>query len=182
MLPPALQSIADELAAWRARVLDEVAGLSQRQSDWQPGSEGWSVGEALHHLVTAESIGGRLISVNLRRAEDRGPLLRYPDEIEAFSWEPPTADDRWLVRVPEPAAPTPGQPIDGLREAMVAQARLTEAVVQRLADSDPRAVEVAHPIIGEMNLTQWVRFASYHMRIHLRQIRETKAAPGFPQQ
>lgn len=180
MLPRALQRISDELDAMRARVLGEVAGLSERQGEWKPGPGEWSVGEVLDHLVKAEGIGGKLISVTLKRAEERGALLPYPGEVEEFPWTPPTPDDRWMVQVPEPAAPTSSQPIEGLRKAMSEQAHWTRKTLERLAGVDPRGYAARHPILGEMNLAQWCRFAAFHMRVHLRQIQEVKRAAGFP--
>ena len=182
MLPPALQSIADELATWRARVLDEVGGLSEHQAAWRPPADSWSIREVLHHLVIAEGLGGRVSTATLRRAAERGPLAAYPQECEAdvLAWDPPTADDRWPVEVPEPAVPTDREPLAALREALATQAQRTAAVLDRLAAIDPRAVTAAHPLLGEMNLAQWARFAAYHLRVHLRHIQDIKAAPGFP--
>ncbi|MFQ5946971.1 MAG: DinB family protein [Anaerolineae bacterium] len=182
MLPPALHRISDDVETMRARVLGEVAGLSQRQSDWNPTSKEWSVGEALHHLVLAEGIGGKLITVTLKGAAEQGALPPYPQEAEKFEWTPPTPDDRWMVQAPEPAAPTSGQPIDELRKAMAQQAEWTRKVLERLTGVDPRAYTARHPIIGDMNLAQWCQFAAYHMGVHLRQIQEIKGAAGFPGQ
>jgi hypothetical protein len=180
MLPRALRAIADELERRRAQVLDEVEGLSQRQADWRPAHDQWSVGEVLHHLVIAEGIAGKMVSVALKRVADAGSLLPYPAEVDAFAWRAPRSDDRWLVRVPEPAAPTHGQPVDGLREAFTRQRALTEKVLQRLTGIDPRAITAVHPLIGDMNAAEWYRFCEYHMRIHLRQMKDVKAAPAFP--
>jgi len=180
MLPRALKEIGDGLERRRAQVLGEIQGLSQRQADWKPGADEWSVGEVLHHLVVAEGIAGKIVSVTVKRTADAGSLLPYPSDVHAFSWQPPSPDDRWLVRVPEPAAPTYGQPIDGLREGMTKQGALTEQVLQRLADLDPRAVSAVHPLIGAMNAAQWYIFCEYHMHVHLRQLRDLTADRRFP--
>lgn len=180
MLPRALRAIADELERRRGEVLAEVEGISQRQADWRPAHDQWSLGEVLHHLVLAEGIAGRMVSVAVKRVADAGSLPPYPTEVDAFSWRAPSPDDRWLVRVPEPAAPTHGQPIDGLRKAFTTQRTLTEKVLQRLTQIDPRAITTVHPLIGDMNAAQWYLFCEYHMRVHLRQIKDVKAAPAFP--
>lgn len=181
MLPRALEEIADGLEHRRAQVLGEVAGLSQSQADWRPGPDQWSLGEVLHHLVLAEGIAGKMVSVAIKHAAEAGPLPPYAADIDAFAWQPPTPDDRWVVRVPEPAAPTHGQPIAALREAMAKQRSLTEKVLQRVAAVDPRVITAVHPLIGNMNAAQWAIFCEYHMRVHLRQMKDVKAAPVFPQ-
>ena len=180
MLPRALRAIADELERRRTQVLAEVEGLSQRQADWRPAHDQWSLGEVLHHLVLAEGIAGKMVSVAVKRAADAGSVPPYPAQVDAFLWQAPSRDDRWPVRVPEPAAPTHGQPIDALREAFTTQRGLTEKVLQRLAELDPRAITAVHPLIGGMNAAQWYIFCEYHMRVHLRQMKDVKAAPAFP--
>lgn len=154
MLPHALQEIADGLEHRRAQVLAEVEGLSQSQADWKPAPDQWSLGEVLHHLVLAEGIAGKMVSVAIKHAAEAGRLPRYPADVHAFPWQQPSPDDRWIVRVPEPAAPTHGQPIADLREAMAKQRALTGKVMQRLAAVDPRAITAVHPLIGEMNAAQ----------------------------
>lgn len=179
-LPPALQRIAVEVEHERAHVLAEVTGLSQAQADWKPAPGEWSIGEALDHLARAEALSGRMISASLKRAAETGPLPPYPGVIAEFPWSPPTAGDRWMVQAPEPAAPVAGKPIEALRRALAEQSEWTAKVLARLATVDPRACAVRHPIIGDMDLAQWCRFAAYHLRIHLRQIQDVRAAAGFP--
>jgi hypothetical protein len=121
-----------------------------------------------------------MVSVTVKRAADAGSAPLYPGAVDAFPWQAPSRDDRWPVRVPEPAAPTHGQPIDALREKFRTQRGLTEKVLHRLAELDPRAISVVHPLIGDMNAAQWYVFCDYHMRVHLRQMKDVKAAPTFP--
>ena len=96
-------------------------------------------------------------------------------------WKPPTdVDTPWLVPVPEPAAPVSGQPIEHLRQQLTEQAQRTRPVLERLADVDPRAHMARHPIIGDMDLAQWLRFCAYPLAIHERQVRIVKPSAGFP--
>lgn len=121
-----------------------------------------------------------MVSAAVKRSADAGFSSSYPEEVDSFSWRAPSREDRWLVQVPEPAAPTHGRPIDPLREALMAQRTSTEKVVQRLADIDPRAVTAVHPLIGDMNAAQWYIFCEYHMRVHLRQVPDLRAERAFP--
>jgi hypothetical protein len=59
-----------------------------------------------------------------------------------------------MVQAPEPAAPVAGKPIEPLRRALAEQSEWTAKVL--------------------------ARFAAYHLRIHLRQIQDVRAAPGLP--
>lgn len=173
MLPPALQRIAMDIETGRARVLAEFDGLAQWQADWQPAPGQWSAGEALDHLVRAESVSGRMIAAALKRA---GTLPPYPEGIEEFAWAPPTAaDEEWVVPAPDIATPAAGQALPALTASMRAQARWTRALLERLAGVDPRACVLPHPILGPMDAAQWCRFAAYHMGVHRRQIGDVRS-------
>ena len=52
--------------------------------------------------------------------------------------------------------------------------------MERLGQCDPRALRFPHFRLGDMDLAQWWRLQAEHDRIHARQIREVKAAAGFP--
>jgi hypothetical protein len=175
-----MQAIADELAAGRAQLLRETAGLSQAQTDWCPAPGHWSIGEVLDHITVAEAVWGRTISNVLKVAEARGALPPYPHATVAFRWRPPTADERWEVPAPEAAVPVPGKPIVALREALQDQAGWTARVLGRIAATDPRQFTVIHPILGAMNLAEAYLFAAWHMRVHLKQLLDIKQATGFP--
>ena len=59
-LPLPVERLWDELQAARAELLREAEGLSQRQADWKPSEQDWSVGEIVHHLTLAEVDTGKL--------------------------------------------------------------------------------------------------------------------------
>jgi DinB superfamily len=180
-LPVALQRIAAELEGARSQVLSETNDVSQDQADWHPAGGEWSIADTLEHLAKAEAIACKVVSVTLRRATADGITRPYPSELLEYPWTPPTApDERWLVPVPELAAPAAGGPIDVLRTTLQEQAPRTFHVLEQLTAIDSRAHMAPHPILGDMDLAQWLRFCAYHLTVHWRQIRELKTNEGFP--
>src|SRR5215831_2156689 len=97
MLPRALRGIADELESRRTQVLAEVEGLSQHQADWRPARDQWSLGEVLHHLVLAEGIAGKMVSVAVKRVADAGSVP--PNLWDAFEGR---SRDPSLLAIREP--------------------------------------------------------------------------------
>ncbi|MGH7354752.1 MAG: DinB family protein [Candidatus Rokuibacteriota bacterium] len=175
MLPVALRKIADEIDSARATLLEGVKGVPQRRAEWRSAAGEWSICETLDHLIRAEAGCGRLVAALAKQG--RPP---YPRDVTEFAWTPPTAaGQRWLVPVPDVAAPGPVQPIEHLVEGLRAQDQWTTKALERLTEVDPRAATAPHPIIGPMNLAQWCRFIAYHLRVHTAQVEEIKRAPGF---
>jgi hypothetical protein len=52
--------------------------------------------------------------------------------------------------------------------------------VERLAAVDPRGLRWRHFTLGEMDLAQWWLLHVRHETDHLQQLRDVKAAKGFP--
>jgi hypothetical protein len=52
--------------------------------------------------------------------------------------------------------------------------------VERLAAVDPRVLRWRHFTLGEMDLAQWWLLHVRHETDHLQQLRDVKAAKGFP--
>ena len=76
-LPPALQSLWDEMQGVRLEISKEIEGLSQEQFDWRPGQD-WSIGEIVHHLSLADVASGKLTTKLLRQAESSRQIAPYP--------------------------------------------------------------------------------------------------------
>jgi hypothetical protein len=98
-LPKPVEALWTELQAVRAEVLTEAEGLSQRQADWKPSEEEWSVGEVVHHLTIAEIATGKLTTKLTREAEAARALAPFPVDLAAFRSLPPARRARqWRRR------------------------------------------------------------------------------------
>jgi len=175
-LPRPVERLWDELARARADVLREVEGLSQRQADWKPGEKDWSVGEIVDHLTIAEIATGKLTTKLLREAPPGGAA--FPPDLVEFA-APPIGTGGG-GEAPQLVWPAHGKPIGELVGVMKATRARSRESVERLAGCDPRRLTFKHFRFGDMDLGQWWRLQAFHDGMHLRQIREVKAASGFP--
>jgi hypothetical protein len=175
-LPPALDALWHDLEAARADVLGEVAGLSQRQIEWRPGPQEWSIAEILHHLLLAEVATGKLTSKLLK--EEGGTAGPYPAGLPAFAplppWPPGPREAPAVVR------PEGGHPAAGLLQDLAATRARSHQSMERLATVDPRALTWRHFALGDLDLGQWWMLQARHDRDHLQQLRRLKQSPGFP--
>lgn len=176
--PEPVEQLWRDLEAVRADVLQEVAGLSQAQADWKPGEKDWSVGEIVHHLTIAEIATGKLTTKLTREADAAGGLRPFPADLRAFARL--HAESAGAADAPQVVWPERGRPIAGLIADMKATRERSRQSIEKLATVDPRPLVFKHFRLGDLDLSQWWQLQAQHDGIHLRQIREVKASPGFP--
>ena len=177
VLPQPVERLWDELERARADVLHEADGLSQRQADWRPSAHEWSVGEIIDHLTLAEINTGKLTTKLLKEAPAG---MAFPSDLTEFA--PVPAGPPGRAEAPPVVWPAAGKPIAELIATMKATRDRSRQSVERLAQCDPRRLTFKHFRLGEMDLGQWWRLQASHDLSHLQQLREVKAAPGFPRE
>jgi len=177
-LPASVNALWEDLQRSRALVLHESEGLSQRQADWKPGADDWSIGEVLDHLTMAEVATGKLTTKLTRDAESTGTRAPFPADVGSFTPLPPWPPGRGDA--PPVVWPTHGKSIVDLVDVMKATRERTRQSIEKLATLDPRTLTFKHFRLGDLDLAQWWILQAEHDRIHLEQIRAVKASPGFP--
>jgi hypothetical protein len=176
--PPPVDKLWRDLETVRADVLKEVEGLTQAQADWKPGAEDWSVGEIVHHLTIAEIATGKLTTKLTREAQASGAPAGFPADLREF--RPLVADSAAAADAPQVVWPERGKPIEELVAGMKATRQRSRQSIEKLAAIDPRPLVFKHFRLGDLDLSQWWQLQAHHDGIHLRQIRDVKARPGFP--
>jgi DinB superfamily len=177
-LPAAVERLWSELERVRADVLREVDGLSQRQADWKPGDKDWSVGEIVDHLTIAETATSKLTTKLLKEVQAGSAAAIFPHDLTELAAAP--IGPGGGGEAPPVVWPGHGKPIGELVGAMKAVRARSRESVERLAGCDPRRLTFKHFRFGDLDLGQWWRLTAAHDGMHLQQIREVKAAPGFP--
>jgi DinB superfamily len=169
------QEIIITIEASRARLLNAVSGLDQAALDRRPADGTWSVGEILHHLMLMETSVTRLLERQVTRAAQHGLL---PDtsnasmlsSLDRFSIE--TAPEK--IVAPQGFIPTHGLPraelLDGLASSRAALLR--EAV--RADSFDLAQLHFPHPVLGRLDMYQWVLYLGQHELRHLHQVERTR--------
>ena len=156
-----------QLAALEPLILGRLRGLSGE--DWYrrvPGK--WSIAQIVRHLsigvdYSATTFDARAGKTDMhRRATPRQALLRHL--ILGLGKLPKGRE--------APAGSTPEDRPDP--EAATAQFRMGIAKLETMVESWPAerqtSVFVRHPVFGDLNLPEWVRFHYVHCRHHGRQI------------
>ena len=175
-LPGLVDALWNDLQSVRGQLLKEVEGLSQRQADWRPSADDWSIGEIVHHLMLAEVGTGKITSKVLK---DAGETVKpFPADLKSFTPLVTPAGGR--AEAPQMVWPERGKPLTELVADIRAARERSRQSIERLGVVDPRPLTFAHPRLGVLDLAQWWTLQAWHDGIHLEQLRGVKAAPGFP--
>lgn len=163
------QVTRQELVAAVALVPETLRGRRMAQS-------AWSVAEVLEHLHRVERGIVRLISRGVERARAAGA----EPEREESSLLGSLDELRLVSRQPAVAAPEPVMPRGDLSatDALAALEASRRDLLCAVAEGDGLAlgtVTYPHPLLGDLNLYQWILFVGQHEVRHAGQIREIAA-------
>lgn len=163
------------LAATRDDLTSAIRGLSSAQWNYKPAPDRWSIAEVAEHLVTVES-GIQTRLAKWPEGAEESKLERIPSEMDArIMAEVPDRTKKYQAPPPFPT----GQwnLIETLERFLGGRAETL-----RMLASTPalRAYSMLHPYFGPWDGYQWLLAVAAHCARHLDQIREVKAASGFP--
>lgn len=170
---PRLAELVEYSQAQRKDLLSAVAMIPERLRGWRADRTEWSVAEVLEHLHRVESGIVRLLTRGVQRAHaagaeperETGSLL---SSLDSFRIESRST----VVRAPEPVMPR------GDVSATQALAALEESrrdLMTAAAAGNGLAlgtITYPHPLLGTLNLYQWILFVGQHEARHAEQIRE----------
>jgi hypothetical protein len=174
---PRLAELLDYLDAQRSRVLDAAAPLPPERWTIRPSPDRWSVAELYAHLHRVERGVAKLIGKRVGEARATG----HPAESDASSVLG-ALDGRGVAdRTRRLIAPTQVAPQE-FPDPLAVQQQLEESRAMlraALAEADGLALGTithVHPVLGEIDLYQWILFVGQHEARHVEQIAETVSA------
>lgn len=170
---PRLQELVERLERERAGVLEAADGLPREQWPRRPAADRWSVCEVALHLHRVEGGVARLIAKRAAQARAAG----HPAERETGSVLGALDGRRVAERAPALVAPaqvSPDDPPDA-DGAVRILAESRRALLESIASADGLAlgaIKHTHPVLGEIDLYQWLLFVAQHEARHREQIQE----------
>ena len=170
---PRLVELVDYAQAQRAELLSAVALIPEPRRQQRTHADCWSVAEVLEHLHRVERGITRLLIHGLERAkaEGIGPEQEVGSMLGSLDKFQLPRRGR-VFNAPEPVRPS-GQYSAGQMLAALRESR--QALLSALTALDGLAlskVAHAHPLLGSLNLYQWVLFVGQHEARHAAQIQE----------
>jgi len=172
---PRTKELLDHLDKQHGRLRRAVEDVPRAQREVKPSPERWSVAEVVEHLSIVETRIGHVFMVKLTEARAAG-LGKERDASPVVG----TIDmDRLLDRTRRITAAEAALPTGKLdcEAAWAAHERAREAICSSVRSADGLALgEVMHPhpVLGTINLYQWIAFVGGHEARHTAQIIELR--------
>lgn len=176
---PRIQEVLEYLDTTRSDLSQAVNDVSASHREARPAPDRWSVAEVLDHLAITEGRIVQLITGKIAGAKTAGlgPELETSPIIDSINRERVTDRSRPAT------APEMIQPRSGAEAATIwlaleqSRASLREAVLSGdgLALSE---ITHEHPVLGLIDLYQWLIFVGSHEARHAAQIREIACEVG----
>ena len=166
-----LAEIVDYVEVSRAGLLETAKRVHPSFAEIRPRTGAWSVAEILMHLAMVEGWVARLISRSVTLGKEQGVGSETSEEsllssLDRFSITEPVVPVLTSERAIPPRDSSIGEAFASLEAS---RRELREA----LRDADGMALSALtrpHPILGDINMYQWVLFVGQHDRRHTRQI------------
>ena len=170
---PRIQEILEYLDATRANLSNAVEDVPATRRNERPAAERWSVAEVLEHLNIIEGRISQMLAAKIAaaKAAGLGPEAETSSVLDSLN-RTRIADRSQPVAAPEMLRPQAATDASAMWAALQqSRAGLREAV---LAGDGLALSEITHhhPVLGLINLYQWLLFVGSHEARHTAQIRE----------
>jgi hypothetical protein len=158
----------------RKELLQSFAGVPSDRLTQHPSDGTWSVAEILDHLGIVESGIARLIAKRAGRAREQGLGEEKSTESVLATFDQHRAKlDGMKMESPETVRPHTNADLkDAINGLETSRGSLRAAVVAANGLSLGEIKHI-HPLLGELDLYQWLIFLGQHEVRHTRQIQRT---------
>jgi uncharacterized damage-inducible protein DinB len=176
---PRIQEVLEYLDTTRSDLSQAVEAVPAARREERPGPDRWSVAEVLEHLRKTEGRIGRLVAdkIAAARAGGLGAETDTSSVVDSINRER-IGDRSRPATAPEMLRPQATGDASSVSAALEqTRAGLREAVLSGdgLALSE---ITQEHPVLGLINLYQWLIFVGSHEARHTAQIREIASEFG----
>lgn len=180
-----LESYQDQLLAITQDVPGLIGRLSDRQFNWRPAPNRWSMAECFDHLNRAAAlfvptIEATIADARRRKLEAPGPFTHgLFERFFARANEPPP---RFRARSPRKLAPAPNHSATTVLDAFMDWQKKVADCISRADGIDLVRAKAKSPILPLFTWSLGAMFAIMlaHERRHIWQAREVRNTAGFP--
>ena len=158
----------------RKELLQSFAGIPGDRLCRRATAEGWSVAEILEHLRMVEAGVARLITKRVGQAREAGLGEERSTESVLPSFDRHSARlDNAVMEAPATVHPRPNIDINEAVEGLESSREALRAAAVSANGLSIGEIKHTHPILGELDLYQWLIFVGQHEGRHKKQIERT---------
>jgi DinB superfamily len=167
-----LNEIIDKLNSQRQHLLDTVDNFSDQEMVTSPEPNRWSPSEILHHLYLTET----QMTILLEKQIARGIKKGIGPDSETHSVL--TSLDKYNIATPKTKlkAPTRSEPQPNLPKNEIIKMLSTSRqnllnTIENASNTNLSLLFFPHPMMGKLNMYQWLIFIGQHEDRHRAQIK-----------
>jgi DinB family protein len=169
-----LAETMDYVEEKRKELLQTFAEVPRDRLARRPSGGGWSVAEILDHLRIVESGVARLITKRVGRAREQGLGDEKSTESVLASFDRHRAKlDSATMQAPETVLPRADADINEALAGLESSRQALRAAALAASGLSLGEIKHTHPILGELDLYQWLIFVGQHEGRHKKQIERT---------
>ena len=161
----------DMTGSW---LVSELSGLSPAQLTYKTSPDAWSVAEVTEHLAIAEPQYWQQVQDSMKQPATTEKMEATDAAILWYGIDRTNRQKTGEARVPHGTFKTAGDALAAFRKL-----RATMHEYAQGTSEDLRSRKLTG---GNMDVYQWFLMISTHSQRHILQIREIKAASGFPEE
>ena len=177
MTPAEREKLLRHLQESRARLLRMAKNLSREQLHFRSAPGRWTVAECVEHIAVVERRLLGAIQKTLETPPDPSKRSALEGNEDAFFAALIARVNRF--QAPEVVVPTGRWPDEQLLNEFEDARRQTREF-GAATTSDLRRHFFKHPVLGELDLYQWLLLIAAHCDRHRLQSEEVMASPEFP--
>jgi hypothetical protein len=176
---PRLAEIDDFLEESRAVLLSALSAIPEDRRGARPDQGAWTASQVIEHLALVEGSVAQLLERRAARARDEG---LGPDGeassilgcIDEYHLENRTR----RIEAPEMVRPRSDVDADAALASLGESRRALRVAMERVEGLDLGAMRARHPVLGELDLYQWLVMLGRHERRHAQQLEALRDALG----
>jgi len=158
----------------RKELLQSFAGVPGDRLCRRASTDRWSVAEILEHLSMVEAGVARLIAKRAGRAREAGLGEEKSTESVLPSFDQHSARlDTVVLQAPATVQPRTNVDFSEALEGLESSREALRAAVLAASGLSLGEIKHTHPILGELDLYQWLIFVGQHEGRHKKQIERT---------
>jgi DinB superfamily len=158
----------------RRELLQSFEGIDGEKLCRRAAPDGWSVAEILEHLRMVESGVARLITKRIGQAREAGlgeekSTASVMPTFERYS----AVLDNAILQAPSAVQPRTNIDISESLDGLESSREALRAAVVSASGLSLGEIKHTHPVLGELDLYQWLIFVGQHEGRHKKQIERT---------
>ncbi len=163
-----------------ARFAESVTNLTEAQENFRPAPGRWTIAEHAEHISIVNIGFLRLTKKLLKKAEADPKPVKFDLQLPPLTMtdEGELKGGKW--EAPEIVRPQGGKPVVDSLTINHQAIHTLFALKERLELVDLSEMNWPHPILGQLNLYQWLLLLGEHEERHRLQIESVKSSPNFP--